>query len=42
MPYKIELNKKYIKEIGIVTDIKLIILTILKILGLVKLEPKEL
>ena len=37
MPYKIELNKKYIKEIGIVTDIKLIILTILKILGLVKL-----
>ena len=27
MPYKIELNKKYIKEIGIVTDIKLIILT---------------
>lgn len=42
MPYKIELNKKYIKEIGVVTDIKLIILTILKILGLVKLEPKEL
>lgn len=42
MPYKIELNKKYIKEIGIVTDIKLIILTILKILELVKLEPKEL
>lgn len=42
MSYKIELNKKYIKEIGIVTDIKLIILTILKILGLVKLEPKEL
>lgn len=42
MPYKIELNKKYIKEIGMVTDIKLIILTILKILGLVKLEPKEL
>lgn len=42
MPYKIELNKKYIKEIGIVTDIKLIILTILKILGLVKLEPKKL
>lgn len=42
MTYKIELNKKYIKEIGIVTDIKLIILTILKILGLVKLEPKEL
>ena len=42
MPYKIELNKKYIKEIGIVTDIKLIILTILKILGLVKLEPKVL
>lgn len=42
MPYKIELNKKYIKEIGIVTDIKLIILTILKILGLVKLESKEL
>ena len=23
MPYKIELNKKYIKEIGIVTDIKI-------------------
>ena len=42
MPYKIELNKKYINEIGIMTDIKIIILTILKILGLVKLEPKEL
>lgn len=41
MPYKIELNKKYIKEIGIVTDIKLIILTILKILGLVKLERRN-
>lgn len=42
MPYKIELNKKYINEIGIMTDIKIIILTILKILGLIKLEPKEL
>ena len=42
IPYKIELNKKYINEIGIMTDIKIIILTILKILGFVKLEPKEL
>lgn len=42
MPYKIELNKKYINEIGIMTDIKIIILTILKILGLIKLETKEL
>lgn len=42
MPYKIELNKKYIEEIGIFTDIKIIILTIFKILGLVKIEPKEL
>lgn len=42
MPYKIELNKKYINEIGIMTDIKIIILTIFKILGLIKLEPKEL
>lgn len=42
MPYKIELNKKYINEIGIMTDIKIIILTILKILGLIELEPKEL
>ena len=42
IPYKIELNKKYINEIGIMTDIKIIILTILKILGLIELEPKEL
>ena len=42
MPYKIELNKKYINEIGIMTDIKIIILTIFKILGLIELEPKEL
>lgn len=42
MPYKIELNKKYINNIGIITDIKIIILTILKILGLVKIEPKKL
>ncbi len=32
MPHKIKLNKKYIKEIGIITDIRLIIMTILKIL----------
>lgn len=41
MPYKIELNQKYIQNIGILTDIKIIILTILKIAGFIKLEPKE-
>ncbi len=40
MPYKIELNKKYLKEIGIITDIKLIFLTIFKIMG-VKLEKEN-
>ncbi|MDO4690254.1 MAG: sugar transferase [Fusobacterium sp.] len=33
MPYKIELNKKYIEEMGLITDIKIIVLTILKIIG---------
>lgn len=33
MPYKIELNKKYIQEMGLITDIKIIALTILKIIG---------
>lgn len=32
MPKKIELNKKYIREASVMTDIKIIILTILKIL----------
>lgn len=41
MPYKIELNQKYIENINIFTDIKIIILTILKIAGFIKLEPKE-
>lgn len=41
MPYKIELNQKYIENISIFTDIKIIILTILKIAGFIKLEPKE-
>ena len=36
MPYKIELNKKYIKEAGIITDIKIIFLTIFKVAGLIK------
>lgn len=40
MPYKIELNKKYLKEIGITTDIKIIFLTILKIIG-VKVEREK-
>lgn len=36
MPYKISLNKKYIAESGILTDIKIIFLTIFKIMGLLK------
>lgn len=32
MPKKIEMNKKYIQEISVITDIKIIFLTILKIL----------
>ncbi|MEG1518858.1 MAG: sugar transferase [Cetobacterium sp.] len=36
MPYKIELNKKYIQNMGIGTDIKIIVLTVLKIMGLIK------
>ena len=36
MPYKIELNKKYIKEAGLITDIKIIFLTIFKVAGLIK------
>lgn len=38
MPKKIELNKKYIYEIGILTDLKLIFLTVFKILGWIKNE----
>lgn len=41
MPYKIELNQKYIENISIFTDVKIIILTILKIAGFIKLEPKK-
>lgn len=33
MPYKIELNKKYIEKMNVFTDIKIIILTFLKIIG---------
>ncbi|MDD7409781.1 sugar transferase [Fusobacterium gastrosuis] len=40
MPYKIKLNKKYIDNMGIITDIKIIILTILKIAG-VELKEEE-
>lgn len=40
MPYKIKLNKKYIKEAGLVTDIKIIFLTIFKIVGLLKNNNK--
>ncbi|MBQ3438131.1 MAG: sugar transferase [Fusobacterium sp.] len=38
IPIKIRLNKKYIENIGFITDIKIIILTILKIIGV---ELKE-
>ncbi|MDP0506691.1 MAG: sugar transferase [Fusobacterium sp. JB019] len=34
MPYKIDLNKRYLKKIGVISDIKLIIITILKIIGI--------
>ena len=40
MPYKIELNKKYIQEIGVITDIKIIFLTIFKVVGLIKNDNK--
>lgn len=40
MPYKIELNKKYIKEAGAITDIKIIFLTIFKVAGLIKNDNK--
>lgn len=36
MPHKIKLNKKYLREIGFVVDIKIIILTIFKITGILK------
>lgn len=42
MPYKIELNQKYIQNINIFEDVKIIILTILKIMKLIKIEPKKL
>lgn len=42
MPYKIGLNKKYINNMGLFTDIKIILLTIFKIIGFVKIEPKKL
>lgn len=40
MPYKIELNKKYIKEAGLTTDIKIMFLTIFKVAGLIKNDNK--
>lgn len=40
MPYKIKLNKKYIKEAGLLTDIKIIFLTIFKIIGIIKNDNK--
>lgn len=40
MPYKIGLNKKYIKEAGLITDIKIIFLTIFKVAGLIKNDNK--
>lgn len=40
MPYKIELNKKYIKEAGLITDIKIIFLTVFKVAGLIKNDNK--
>ena len=42
MPHKIGLNMKYINNMGILTDIKIIMLTILKIAGFVKMDPEEL
>lgn len=42
MPHKIYLNMKYINNMGILTDIKIIMLTILKIAGFVKMDPEEL
>lgn len=41
MPYKIELNKKYIANMGIFTDIKVILLTLAKITGLVNINIKN-
>lgn len=41
MPYKIKLNQKYIENMGITTDIKIIFLTIFKVMGLVKEDTKE-
>ena len=41
MPYKIKLNQKYIENMGIITDIKIILLTIFKVMGLVKEDIKE-
>lgn len=40
MPYKIELNKKYIKEAGLIIDIKIIFLTVFKVAGLIKNDNK--
>jgi lipopolysaccharide/colanic/teichoic acid biosynthesis glycosyltransferase len=34
MPAKLELNKKYIKEAGLFTDLRIILRTVLKVLGL--------
>lgn len=42
MPHKIDLNMKYINNMGILTDIKIIMLTIFKIAGFVKMDPEEL
>ena len=41
MPYKIKLNQKYIENMGIMTDMKIIFLTIFKVMGLVKEDIKE-
>lgn len=41
MPYKIKLNQKYIENIGLKADVKIIFLTIFKILRLAKYDAKE-
>lgn len=41
MPYKIKLNQNYIENMGIMTEIKIIFLTIFKVMGLVKEDTKE-
>ncbi len=41
MPYKISLNKKYISEIGLLIDIKLIIMTVMKVIGILGARDLE-